>query len=282
MPTVNPYKTLAGILGILLLLVVHTTAAQFNSSAQHHQAAASQPARPVIVTLLDHTVIRGRLISVDRDAVKVEPYPHLGNPHATGEPMTIPWKTIRFVSGGLTQAKALAQWKQEHRGDLCPTCKGDGTIACPTCKGTGAIPPPARTARLARAALLVDCKTPHCDHGKIPCPNHCLQLTEGHWIMKDGLHWRVFRLRNGGGMMFSEHHLGHIIVVDNQKGTVTDAGVCPVCNGTTKIDDPVCHGTGKIPCPTCSAATDSPACPAHCDHGRITCPTCGGTGLKKS
>lgn len=239
----------------------------------------SKPAPIVTIIKSDGTMVRGHLASSDPDQVTLQPTPTAKE--ADPAPVSVPWKDIKAVSSGLTRAKALAQWKIEHHDDLCPTCHGDRTVACSTCKGTGKDPAARKDCPTCHGELLIDCKTPREKDGKIPCPNHCLQFTEGQWGKQGDLRVRYYHFPHGSAWI-SEHHLGHMMVIDPKLGTITDNGVCPVCNGTTVIPDPVCEGTGKMPCPTCVHDKSAPACPAHCDNGRVVCPTCGGTGLKKT
>lgn len=275
----------AFVLPCFVVVLALATAFVARADAPRRPAPAPrQPAAPVVpqvtVVKVDGTTVRGQLTASDPDSVTVTPPAKAGSADAP-EPVVVSWKDVRSVSNGFTQAKALVQWKQAHHDQLCETCHGDRTVLCPTCKGTAHDPAASKDCPTCHGELLVDCKGPRCDHGKVPCPNHCLQLTEGRWITKeDGLKWRTFPLGRGY-FSFSEHHLGHMITIDRKAGTVTDTGVCPVCNGVTKVDCPVCHGQGKTPCPTCVARKDAPACPAHCDQGHTKCPTCDGTGLKK-
>jgi hypothetical protein len=250
-------------------------------------APTSPDGKPIVtITKTDGSTVRGSITASDPDNVTIQPPPKPGKtstaPAITPDPVTIAWHDIRSVSNGLTQRKALDAWKGDHLEQLCPTCRGERTVYCPTCKGTGHDPASEKDCKTCKGELLIDCKTPHCEKGQIPCPNKCLQRGVGNWYKKpDGTWWRKFPAGNGYAE-YSEQHLGHLIVVDPKAGTANDAGVCPVCHGTTKIDDPACHGTGKTPCPTCVARKDAPPCPDHCDHGRVVCPDCKGTGLKQA
>jgi hypothetical protein len=283
------------VLPVVAWLLVLATAVTYGAAPRRtpvrqpvqRQQQPAAPAVPIVIAYkTDGTSVRGQVTAVDPDGVTLTPpaKPGVGGatPESEPSPVTVAWKDIRSMSNGLTQAKAIVQWKQAHHEQLCETCHGDRTVPCPTCKGTMHDPASGKDCPTCHGELLVDCKAPKCDHGKVPCPNHCLQLTEGQWVKRDdGLKWRTFPMGHAW-FSFSEHHLGHIITVDRKAGTVTDTGVCPVCNGTTKADCAVCHGLGRVPCATCSARTDVPACPAHCEQGRVKCPTCEGTGLKKA
>ena len=252
---------------------------------------ADRPAPIVTVTKADGTTVRGTVTVSEPDSIIVTPpaprpvVARPGRPVAApaepAAPVVVPWSEIKSVSNGLTQANAFSQWKLTHHDLLCPTCHGERTVLCPTCKGTTHDPASGKDCPTCHGELLVDCKDPRCDNGQVPCPNHCLQLTEGKWVTReDGLKWRSFPIGNAVAS-FSEHHLGHVITIDRKAGTANDTGVCPVCNGTTKADCPLCHGVGKVPCATCVNRKDAPACPAHCDHGRVKCADCDGTGVKK-
>jgi hypothetical protein len=247
-------------------------------------SAADVTPKPTMATVFktDGTSIRGAIESADPDQVVIKPAPKPGHKD-DAESVTIPWKQIKSVSNGITQAKLLQAWKVEHKDDLCPTCHGDRTVMCPTCKGTGHDPASGKDCPTCKGELLVNCKTPKCKDGMIPCPNpNCLKLTDGTWTKHpDGLRWRRFNTTHGYDE-YSEHHLGEVILRSKDGSSWEDTGKCPICGGTTTIEDPACHGTGKIPCPTCVARKDAPPCPDHCDNGRVVCPDCGGTGLKKT
>ena len=92
---------------------------------------AKAPVLPIVdVVTLDGKTVHGRLASADVVEVKIEPTT------AGQEAQTIPWKNVRRVSNGLTQAKAAEAWKTLHKDELCPTCKGERFLVCATCKGT--------------------------------------------------------------------------------------------------------------------------------------------------
>ena len=241
------------------------------------KAPATKPAPLVIVTKSDNTTVRGQLVAADPDNVTIKPPPNAG-----AEDVVIQWKDIKRVSSGLTQARALEQWKIEHAGQLCEKCNGDRFITCPTCKGTAKAPASAKDCKTCGGAMEIKCKAPRCDNGKIPCPAGCLKLSEGHWIKKsDGLMWRQFpRQRDGSWAEISEHHLGEKIVKD-ENGHERPGGPCPSCGGAAKVNCPECHGTAKAPCPTCKARADAPKCP-DCEDGKKKCDACDGTGLKKA
>lgn len=243
-------------------------------------AAPPQPKTPVVpmvtVVKTDGTSVRGQLVSADPDKVVVKPAAKLGVKSATApSDVELTWKDIKTVSNGLTYAKALAAWKQEHLADLCEQCHGERTMLCPTCKGTMHDPASGKDCKTCKGELLVDCKAPKCKEGKTPCPAPCIKLTEGRWYMKDGKKWRDFHFAGGLNASVSEGHAGQVFDANGQL-----AGECPTCGGKTVIDCPTCKGIGKVPCPTCSARKDAPPCPDKCDHGRVTCDKCKGTGLK--
>jgi hypothetical protein len=261
-----------------LLAVFILTGGGASRGAEH--SATPEKRLPIVsVTQSDGSVIRGRLSASDPDGLTIQPLPKTGQP--APEQVIIPWKQIKHVSNGLTQAKALAQWKEQHVGELCETCHGDRTVVCTTCKGTGRDPAARKDCPTCHGEMEVVCKAPHCKEGKIPCPGHCIKRSEGKWVQKDGKTVRYF---HSGKITYwvSEAHVGEVIELNRKTGQLERKGKCPICGGTTVIDCPVCHGMGKVPCPTCQAATEAPACPAHCDQGRIPCPTCDGTGLKKA
>jgi hypothetical protein len=264
--------------GVGVLLAVFVLAG-VGATRGGHQGSAAKPLPIVTVRQSDGTAVRGRLSASDPDGVTVEPFGKRGHP--APDPVTIPWKQIKWMSNGLTQAKALAQWKHEHVGQLCDTCHGDRTVACPTCKGTGRDPAARKNCRTCHGTMEVVCKAPRCKDGKIPCPGQCIKRYEGNWVKKDGKTVRYFQKGNLT-YWISDAHIGQVFEVNPKTGQLEDKGKCPICGGTTYVDCPVCHGTGKIPCPTCVAAKNAPACPAGCDDGRVRCPTCEGTGLKKA
>jgi hypothetical protein len=243
-----------------------------------HAQQAGKPAM-VVVTKADGSVVRGQFVSADVDEVKVAP---LGKkPGETLEPVAVPWKDVARVSNGVTYKKALAQWKVEHREQLCADCHGDRVTPCETCKGLGKDPGGlAKDCATCKGELLIDCKNPKCEAGKMPCPATCLKLTQGKWVKKqDGRLWRDFRTPKGE-FSFSEGHVGELIV--QRDGNVESKGKCPTCGGTTTVDCNQCEGRGKIVCPTCAANTSAAKC-ATCDGGKTQpCKTCEGTGLKKA
>jgi hypothetical protein len=252
---------------VLIAILGATTAwVAVAATPPRHAALTPRPPAVPLVTVLktDGTRIRGELTASDPDFVTVTPAAQPGHAaDAPADPVTVAWKEIRSLSNGLTQAKAFTQWKQAHHDQLCETCHGDRTVLCPTCKGTGHDPASSKDCPTCHGELLVECKGPRCDHGKVPCPNHCLQLTEGRWVTRpDGLKWRSFPLGRGV-FSYSEHHLGHIIKIDRKAMAVTDTGVCPVCNGETKVDCPVCHGPRGTTHPRAPprATTDAPNVP---------------------
>jgi hypothetical protein len=232
----------------------------------------------VTLTKVDGSTIRGEVVSTTPEEVVFKPARKAGE-QADPENVTIPWTEIKRLSNGLTQQKALETWKQEHRDQLCETCRGDRKVLCATCKGTAHDPASAKDCKTCKGELLVDCKAPKCKEGTIPCPSTCLKLTEGNWTRRpDGMRWRVFR-NSRGSQEYNEQNVGELIVVEN--GQWTNKGKCPTCGGKTTLDCPTCRGLGKAPCATCIARSDAPACTGGCDHGRVACETCKATGLKQ-
>ncbi|HVT90101.1 MAG TPA: hypothetical protein VHD56_14705 [Tepidisphaeraceae bacterium] len=248
-----------------------------------HGVAAPEPSKPApIITIirLDGTSVRGTVTSMGPIIIAFQPAPKPNQPAGTKlDPINLPWASVRSISNGMTHAKFMQQFKLEHAGQLCETCKGEGSSFCSTCKGTGHDPTKLTDCKVCHGELLVDCKGPKCDHGQIPCPSPCLKFSEGEWIKRDDLRVRIWRFGNSYAWI-SEHHLGNMVTFDSKTHVINDAGKCPLCGGTTHIDCPVCHGSGKSPCPTCAARTNVPAC-NDCDHGLVACKTCSGSGLKK-
>lgn len=267
--------------GLLLLAAAPAIMLGQARSGSRNGAAATPAAKPlpiVVVTRTDATTVRGQITSADPDKIIIQPAPRPGQ-QAPAEPMTLAWSEIKTISSGLTRAKALEDWKTAHRSQLCPTCLGDRVVRCSVCKGTGHDPASGAECPKCKAELLIDCPTPKCDHGKIPCTNGCLKFSEGQWGVQNGQKVRFFRTGNATAWI-SENHIGEVFQIDPKTGAPTMLGKCPVCGGKTVIDDPICHGTDKVPCPTCIARKDAAECPNHCDHGNVACETCKGTGLK--
>jgi hypothetical protein len=238
-------------------------------------------ADPVIDTLVavarnDGTVVRGKIVSYDRDKLTLAVSARPKDPPVNTD---ILWSDIKKVSNGLTREKALQKWKGEHHDALCATCHGNSKIFCPTCHGTAHDPASSADCPKCKGAAQIVCTTIRCDHGTIPCPNpSCLKLTDGGWYKKpDGTRWKRFSSPDGW-YEWSEHHLGQVVVMVN--GKWENHGACPVCGGATTIGDPVCLATGEIPCPVCAKKTANPPCPDKCDAGLVECPTCKGSGLK--
>jgi hypothetical protein len=247
--------------------------------------APKPPAAPAVplVTIVktDGTTVRGQITASDPDSVTVTPAAK-PNVAEAPEPVAVPWKDVKSVSNGFNQSKAHAQWKRDRHAELCDTCHGDRTTLCSTCKGTTHDPASGKDCPKCRGELLVECKTPRCEEGQIPCTNHCLQLTEGRWeTREDGKKWRSFPVGRGYHS-FSEGHLGNVIQIDRKEGTARDVGPCPVCHAKTKIICPACRGMSRTPCATCAARKDAAPCPAGCDAGRTPCVPCAGSGLKKA
>jgi hypothetical protein len=238
-------------------------------------AAAPTKTPIVTVTKSDGTAVRGQLNSSDPKGISIV---QLVKGQPTGESVTLTWADIKSVSNGLTQKRAIEQWKKDHPEDLCTDCHGSGAVICPTCKGTGRDATKAKDCPTCHGAQTIPCTTPKCDHGKIACPKLHLKLTEGTWYKKeDGAMWRKFPSRGGGFEEVSERHLGQIIETkDGIPGSPID---CPLCGGKMVIDDPKCHGAGVLPCNTCTNAANKEKCP-DCKNGQVPCKTCKGTGLK--
>ena len=260
----------------LLLVLPVVLAAQRATRTARPPTTPATPQPPLVtVTKTDGSLVRGRLASSDPKSLSIVPTVKGGAP---GDPIEVPWTEVKTVSHGLTQQRAIDQWKRAHPEDRCGDCHGDGTTVCATCKGTGRAPSTAADCPTCHGELLVACTAPKCDHGKVPCPAPCLKLSEGKWTLKpDGKRWRRFPSRRGGFAEVSDGHLGQIVEIKN--GEPQPPVHCPTCQGEQKIDCPTCHGTQKAPCPDCTkAATQSP-CP-DCKKGQVDCKTCAGTGLK--
>lgn len=234
---------------------------------------------PIItITKTDGTTVKGNLVSAGRDAVSVRPFV---KGVAAADAVDVPWPAIKSVSNGLTRAKAFEQWKTEHKDQLCGDCAGAGQARCGTCKGTGHDPASGKDCATCKGELLVACKTPRCDQGKVPCPKPCIKLTDAGWVKHpDGSMWRRFPAPKGSYYEYSTNHLGEIPQV-GKDGLPTGTIACTTCGLTGKVTCPSCGGTAKLPCPTCASNAAAPACAAPgCDHGKAACKTCEGTGLK--
>jgi hypothetical protein len=248
------------------------------SGARHSTGQNEKPQLLITITKTDGTTVRGEIVSSDPDQIVFKPA-RKPSEKTDPEQINIPWGEIKRVSNGLTQQKALDAWKAQHVEQLCETCHGDRTVLCEVCKGTMHTPESAKDCPTCKGELLVDCKSPKCKDGIIPCPDKCLKLTEGNWVTKpDGLKWRIFR-NSKGSKEWSEKNVGELVVLEN--GEWTNKGKCPTCGGKTELACPACHGVGKVPCSTCLARTDAPKCTNACDHGRTPCQACKGTGLKQ-
>jgi hypothetical protein len=242
-------------------------------------APGQTPAKPaagaapiVTVTKANGSTLRGKLTAAGPASITVE----VAGVGAT-PPADIAWKYIKSVSNGLTQIKALQQFKAEHADELCDTCHGNTSLVCATCKGTGHDPASGKDCKTCKGELLVACRASKCKEGKVPCPAPCLKLSEGKWTVQEGMKVRTFP----GGAWISEKHIGTMVSFD-KAGQMVDKGVCPTCGGTTAVTCPTCGGTSKVTCPTCLARKDAPSCAAHCDKGREICKGCDGTGLKRA
>jgi hypothetical protein len=249
------------------------------SAAANAQAKpAPKPALPPTINVVktDGSVVKGQFAGADHDGVSLRPFV-TGKPAA--DPVIVKWSDVKSVSNGLTRQKAIDQWKSDHKDELCPECKGDRLVTCQICKGVGHDPAASKDCKTCGGELLIDCKAPKCEQGKIPCPKPCLKLTDPGWVKKpDGLRWKTFGNPRTGQLIVSERHLGQIVTIKD--GVPQEPVTCETCGGTTKVDCPTCHGTAKVPCPTCKANKAAPDCSA-CDDGLTACKTCGGTGLKK-
>ena len=257
-------------------------------------SASLTGATPVVVSKTDGSTVRGTISQVSPELLCIIPTAkpvakkkQSDTPEtpasATPEATEVEWKQIHSVSDGLTVRLAMDIWlAQQQAKNLCPTCHGERTVWCPVCKGTRHDPAAAVDCPTCKGELLVPCKTVGEKDGQIACPNSCLKLAVGQWS-KDGvgIQWRTWRFGRAT-QTFSEHHLGDVMFTDlKAMPPISDQGKCPICGGTTKVDDPLCFGTGQIPCPTCVARKSAGPCPNNCSNGRVPCPTCGGTGLVK-
>ena len=236
------------------------------------QSPATKPARTPIVTvkLSDGSVVRGQLVSADPDKIVVKP---------TGakDPREIAWPDVASVSNGLTRDKALVDWKELHKDELCDTCKGDRVADCATCKGSGFDQAHLTACAKCGARGNFPCTNKKCDKGKVDCPKPCLKLTQGQWKARDGKKWRDFKGK-GGTHSWSDGHLGELI--EMKDGVPTNLGKCPTCGGTTKVDCDACAGKGAIDCADCrGTGNHGPPCP-DCKAGDVACAACAGTGLK--
>ena len=274
--------------GCAVAVVLGTFVASAVAETPLTQAALTGP---VTVNRATGGAVKGTITSFTPELLTVLPQPK--PPHKTTgktppppeppppEPIDVAWKDVRSVSNGLTARRALDVWKAQHTADLCPDCRGERTVWCPTCKGTHHDPAAAAECKTCHGELLVACKSGGEVDGKIPCPNGCLRRDAGNWTKgPDGLMRRTFNLGGGASMYAHEGHVGEIFLLDLKGHTFTNAGKCPLCGGTTRLDDPACHGTGKVPCAECQLRKSAPPCPAHCDAGRVACPTCKGTGMR--
>lgn len=231
--------------------------------------APTKPAPNVVVTKKDKSTVRGQLIASDPASVTIK---------TKDAEESIPWSDIATISNGFTHAKALEQYRKDHGDNLCDTCHGEGKVRCDTCKGTGHDPASGKDCATCKGELLVDCKTPKCDKGQIPCTNkNCLKRSEGRWYERDGKMVRDFPTSKGTAW-YSEGHAGHLIV---KEGDVwNDKGICPTCNGKQTVADPACEGTSKRSCPECTKREGAEKC-KDCENGEVACKTCNGTGMKK-
>ncbi len=284
-----PSRRLPGLLCVALALWAVLPSAAATAPISTESLGGSTP---VVIATADGHAVKGTIQSVTPELLTVLPTPKptpKTKPGAVAvtpdkpDPVELPWKDVKRVSNGLTARLALDVWQAQHRADLCPTCHGERTVWCPTCKGTNHDPAAAVDCKTCHGELLVACKSKDEVDGIVPCSNGCLRLSTGRWAKdKTGENWCSFAVGGGSTAKYSEHHLGHVIVLDLKNHQAPDLGVCPVCGGTIKIDDPVCYGTGKVPCPECLARKAAAPCPNHCNAGRVVCPDCGGTGLRNT
>lgn len=231
------------------------------------------PPPPITVIKHDGERVVGTLTAADADKLTVQPL------DKSAEPLLIPWKEIRSVSGGggVNRAKLLETWKAEHAGQLCATCHGDRLVRCDTCKGTGHDPASAEGCETCSGKMLIPCRTPKCENGIIPCPKSCLKRSEGQWFTRDGKFTRTFRNPDGTMATFTEDNFGEVVV--REGNTWVNKGKCTTCNGETTIPDPACLGTGERTCVACTRR-DAPKCTAEgCTAGMTECAPCRGTGL---
>jgi hypothetical protein len=259
-------------IGLLVLLVLPTLLL-----AQTPPPKPPAPKLPPIITVTrtDGTQVKGQYVSADGKVLTLRTLTKGKPDENTTE---VPWSDIKTTSTGLTRAKAFAAWKEENRNALCGDCAGEGLTTCATCKGTAHDPAALKGCATCKDELLVPCKGPKCDKGRIPCPGPCLKLSVGPWVRKDdGKLWKKVPVKGGYGDI-SESHLGE--VWEKDKDGNYSAKPCPICNKGGFVTCPKCEGKGQFPCPTCFANTKAAAC-KDCDKGKSKCATCEGTGLKK-
>ncbi|MBC7785162.1 MAG: hypothetical protein H7144_15105 [Burkholderiales bacterium] len=256
---------------ILLLAVV--VGAMPLSPAQAQPKPVEKPKPIVTVTKLDNTTVRGWLIEYDADRLTVEVGPKPGS----GEIVPVEWSAVSKVSNGLTQAKALDEWKAANKDNLCETCHGNRGNRCPTCHGTGHDHASSKDCAKCHGEGQIKCAAPRCKEGKIPCTGKCIKLSEGTWAKgAEGKTWRSIRWGNVE-LKVSSLHVGEIFELENN--VPVSRGPCPVCGGKAQLDCAKCQASGFATCATCLAAKDAPDC-ADCEAGRVACATCKGTGLK--
>jgi hypothetical protein len=260
-------------LAVLLTILILPTL--LLAQAQPPKPPAPKPPPFVVVTKTDGTQVKGQLASVDAKGISLRPITK-GVPDENT--IDVPWTEVKVTSNGLTRAKAIAANRTEHKDIICTDCAGEGMKTCATCKGTAHDPEALKDCATCKGELLVDCKAPKCDKGKIPCPAPCLKLTAGPWIMKpDGKRWKKVPVKGGYGDI-SENHLGELWE-KNKDGEYVNRP-CPTCEHTGLVNCPKCEGKGNTPCPTCSANDKAPAC-KDCDKGKKSCEVCKGAGVRR-
>jgi hypothetical protein len=153
------------------------------------------------------------------------------------------WFLVALLAGGCEQP-ATPHRQAGAATNTAPALAvaepGPGEKVCFACNGTG----------------IVKCPAPGCVDGQVPCPGPCVKLSRGNWSHTDingnysPILWQVYKTPDGGTHAISEHHVGHVIVIQN--GKQVDTGPCKICGGTGKVKCNICNGTGKVICPICN------------------------------
>ncbi|MCZ7648684.1 MAG: hypothetical protein M5U26_26080 [Planctomycetota bacterium] len=198
--------------------------------------------------------------------------------------LTVPWAKVKELSNGLTPELIQKRWAAANKDKLCPTCKGEKSVACAACDGSGFKARERVSCTACKGAGTSACQAQGCEAGKVTCPDSCLKLSEGKWELgKDNLRWRRFTF-GGAWMEWSERHLGEVIAMED--GKPVNKGKCATCGGTTKVNCAACAGAGQVSCAACKGTKEVPkpgAAPAcgQCQKGRVACAECKGAGIKE-